>query len=226
MVTHQSTEELNQTAQQALTSRLLQPLIKKRRPQRVLLLRHELASDISIACCESTELISLSNDPYALDAQVVARICALPFEDQAFDLIVLQHLISDGSEEVLAEAARVLAPAGDIIISGLNSAGLRYHSKPQNNPYPAIRINKVYHLLKSQSFSINNCLRAGFAGLAWPQSNSGWLSSSLPFADRVAIHAHHHSGPQALRLSGLEKIRSATVSTACLDLVGNRRSQK
>ena len=226
MVTHQSPQEINQTAQQSLTWQLLQPLVAKRQPQRGLLLRHRSASEIVFDGGDSSEWVSLNSQPFFGDAPVIARLDALPFEDVAFDLIVLQHLICDGSEQVLAEAMRVLAPGGDLIISGLNCAGLRYHSKRKKPSFPAIKINRVEHLLKSNSFSVTRCLRTGFAGLVWPKPNSFWASTSFPFADRVAIQARHQSGPFASPLSALDKVRSATVSTAVCGAVNSRRSCK
>lgn len=224
MVDHQASQNLDESAQQSLTNRLLAPLIKKRRPQRVLLLKHALAADIICHCSESTEVVSLSSDARADGAQLYARLSALPFEDVAFDLIVLQHLINDGNEPTLGEAMRVLAPGGDIIISGLNHAGLRYHSSQRDNQFPAIKINKAIHLLKSHSFTITHSLRAGFAGMSWPKAERGWLASSLPFADRVVLQAHHRSGQHIVRLSSLEKVRSASVSTAVFDAVSRRKS--
>lgn len=223
MVDHQLSQELKQTAQQALTARLLQPLLKKRRPQRVLLLKHASAADVIADFVASTEVVSLSSEEYASDAPVHARLSALPFEDMTFDLVVLQHLISDGKEAVLAEAMRVLAPGGDIIISGLNHAGLRYHGNRASKQFPAIKINRVIFHLKFNSFATTRSLRAGFAGTPWPQAASGWLGSSLPFADRIALQAHHHTGNHSIRLSSLAKVRTTSVSTAALDAFSRRK---
>ena len=224
MVGHQLSQKLNQTTQQTLTGRLLQPLLNKRRPQRVLLLRHALAADIIVDVGASTEVVSISSEECASGAQIHARLSALPFEDATFDLVVLQHLISDGNEAVLAEAIRVLAPGGDIIISGLNHAGLRYHTSRDCKPFPAIKINRVTVHLKSNSFMLTRSLRAGFAGMAWPQVATGWLGSSLPFFDRVALQAHHHSGNHVMRLSSLEKVRTTSVASAALDAFSHRKS--
>src|SRR5690554_5195027 len=101
MVDHQLSQELKQTAQQALTARLLQPLIKRRRPQRLLLLKHALTAGVVVDLGACSEMVSLSSDPYAKDAPIHTRLSALPFEDDAFDLVVLQHLINDGCEAVL-----------------------------------------------------------------------------------------------------------------------------
>lgn len=224
MVDHQLSQELKHTAQQALTARLLQPLIKKRRPQRVLVLKHADAANVVVDFGTCAEVVSLSSEECASDAPIHARLSALPFEDVTFELVVLQHLISDGNEAVLAEAMRVLAPGGDMIISGLNYAGLRYHGNRTSKQFPAIRINRVILHLKSNSFAITRCLRAGFAGMAWPQATSGWLSASLPFSDRIALQAHHHSSNHSIRLSSLAKVRTTSVSTATLDALSRRKS--
>src|SRR5690606_27613943 len=108
MVDHQLSQALKQTAQQALTARLLQPLLKKRRPQRVLVLKHALAAGVSVDLGTASEVLNVSSDEHASDAAVQARLSALPFEGETFDLVVLQHLINDGDEAVLTEAIRVL----------------------------------------------------------------------------------------------------------------------
>ena len=112
MVDVQSLQNSAQTAQQLLTMTLLQPLLETRRPERVLLLNHEAADSVSMVPARLAQIISMSSDEGDVNNGVRGRLSALPFGDETFDLIVVQHLVESGSCEVLKEAIRVLAPAG------------------------------------------------------------------------------------------------------------------
>lgn len=49
---------------------------------------------------------------------------SLPFVDDAFDVVVLQHALQDScASDLLSEAARVLAPGGMLAISGIHPFG-------------------------------------------------------------------------------------------------------
>ena len=100
------------------------------------------------------------------------RIAALPFEEAAFDLVILHHLVADGGEEYLAEALRVLAAGGDIVISGLNSSGLRNRIVNRKTAVPALKLNRICKFLKSQSFNIEQCLLMGLGGFSRPAPKS------------------------------------------------------
>ena len=58
--------------------------------------------------------------------RVVAHPEALPFANETFDLIVLPHSLdfSPAPQQLLAEAVRVLAPEGQLILVGFNPLGL------------------------------------------------------------------------------------------------------
>lgn len=225
MVNHQRVQIEDQTAQQALTARVLHPLMARRRPQRVLILKHDSAADVLMNASISAEIVCLTNHIRSERAQLHARLDSLPFEDTTFELIVIQHLVVDGTEDLVAEATRVLAPGGDIVISGLNFAGLRYHSNRRGNRYPGIKINRTIFQLNSNKFSIRHCLRSGFLGMSRPLAHEGWPGLVLPFTDRVVIHARHRSGSQPLQLSRLDRVSSASVSSAVPSGMTSRNSQ-
>lgn len=229
MVDVQNHQYVNQKAQQLLALKLLQPLLERRRPERVLVLKHVAAGDLQLAPVSRVLIIRLSTDKTAENAVVHARLSALPFADAAFDLVVLQHLIVDGSEEVLQEALRILTPAGDIIISGLNCAGLRYRVGNRAERYPGLRLNRVIYHLKSQSFKIEKCLRMGLAGMSRPLPGNSWFEDNwrgpaLPFADRVVIHGHHQSSISNASILRFRQARRARVSSAALDGVSSRKA--
>ncbi len=70
--------------------------------------------------------------PYCFNAnptgsvQVRVSFDALPFADQSIDLLLLPHVLefADHPHQILREAARVLMPEGQIIISGFNPLSL------------------------------------------------------------------------------------------------------
>lgn len=219
-----STNNVDQAAQQALATRLLQPLMERRRPQRVLILKHEASPELVIHAGSSAEVVRLSNEVKPENAQIIARLNAMPFEDVTFDLVIIQHLISDGTEEVLAEATRVLAPGGDMVISGLNRYGLRYHSERKTKRYPGIKINRTIFHLNSNLFTIKHCLRSGFLGMSRPLAHESLSGVTLPFADRVVLHARHRSGGQPMRLADLKSARAASVASVALNGLRNRNS--
>ena len=57
--------------------------------------------------------------------RVLALPEALPFANEAFDLVVLPHSLdfSSAPQQLLAEAVRVLAPEGRLILAGFNPLG-------------------------------------------------------------------------------------------------------
>ena len=111
------------SAQQTLADELLRPLLARRRPERILLLKHSASRDLQLEIDYPTQLVRLDSTAGADHAPVKCRLDALPFEESVFDLVVLHHLVDDGTEPLLDEAIRVLVDGGDVVISGLNSSG-------------------------------------------------------------------------------------------------------
>lgn len=224
MVDMQSSQNLTQTAQQILAVKLIQPILDKRRPQRVLLLKHSSCEDLQVAVHGTVQLLSLSTNVSSKDAVLHTRLSALPFESDVFDMVVLQHLVEHGGEAVLDEALRVLAPGGDIVISGLNSAGLRFRFANRSHHYPGLRLNRIIYHLKSESIKIEHCLRTGLACMPWPRPRDSWYGLTLPFADRVILHGHHHSNIKNASVLRFKKAHSPTAATAALDGLSSRKA--
>lgn len=211
-----------QPAQQLLSTQLLKPILTQRRPQRVLVMQHANAEKLLLETLVPTQLIRLCEDQQSPDATLRCRLDALAFEDDAFDLIVMHHLISNGSEAMLAEALRVLAPGGDVVISGLNSTGLLYRLGNRQNRFPGIRLDRVLNQLKTESFEIRECILMGLAGLSRPAPKVSWHGLGLPFADRVALHAHHQFAPKATNVLRFKQVQRAGLASAALDGCNNR----
>jgi len=205
------------SAQQKLAAQLLQPLLARRRPARVLVLKLAGATDLPLEMAGDAQVIRLSTDDTCSDAGLRCRISALPFETAAFDLVILHHLVADGSEDCLAEALRVLAAGGDIVISGLNSSGLRNRIANRKYRVPALKLDRVCKYLKSRSFNVEQCLLMGFGGFSRPTAKPTWHGIGLPFADRVVLHGHHQSNIHNARILRFKQIKAAGPAPAALD---------
>ncbi len=224
MVVVQTDHQPAHSAQQTLVAQLLQPLLARRRPERILVLKHAAARDLPLKVANTAQIIRLSTDESSVDARVQCRIAALPFAEAAFDLVILHHLLRDGSEAFLVETFRVMAAGGDLVISGLNSSGLRNAIVNRKQGLPALRLNKVRNFLKSHSFNIESCLLMGLAGLSRPAPTATWNGLGLPFADWVVLHGHHQSNIKNASILSFRNVRSARVAPAALDGISSREA--
>lgn len=107
----------------------------------------------------------------------------LPFAEETFDLVVLPHSLdfSDEPQYILAEAVRVLAPEGRLIVTGINPLGLwwwrqqgiRFGRQPylpsETNPIAVPRLKDWFSLLGLQvnegSFGVYRPARRSRAAL-------------------------------------------------------------
>ena len=224
MVVDYTKDQSTLSAQQKLAAQLLQPLLARRRPARILVLKHANAADLLLEPVNSAHIIRLSDDEFAAGAMPRCRISALPFEEATFDLVILHHLVADGTEEHLAEALRVLAAGGDIVISGLNSSGLRNRFVNRKQRLPALKLNRICKFLKAESFSIEQCLLMGMGGFSRPAPKATWHGFGLPFADRVVMHGHHQSNITNARILGFKQLKTSARTSAALDGCSSREA--
>jgi SAM-dependent methyltransferase len=224
MVVAQTDHNQAQSAEQKLACRLLTPLLARRRPRRVLILKSAGASDLSLEFTRPAQLIRLNTDPSDAGAVVKCRLAALPFEEAAFDIVILHHLVCDGSEGFLSEILRVLVAGGDLVISGLNSSGLRNFFGNRKKQLPALKLNRVCSYLKSNSFNVERCLMMGIGGFSKPAPRAIWHGLGLPFADRVVLHGHHQSNVTNGGILRFRQTRSSRVASAALDGVSSRKA--
>jgi len=217
-------DQSSRSAQQKLAAQLLKPLLAKRRPARILVMKHSGAEDPPLELAGSAQVIRLSTDEFSADARLRCRISALPFEEAAFDLVILHHLVADGGERFMAEALRTLAKGGDIVISGLNSSGWRNQIINRNKKVPALKLDRVCKYLKSRSFNIEQCLLMGLGGFSRPAPKATWHGLGLPFADRAVIHGHHQSNITNAHVLRFRQIKSAGRTSAALDGCSSREA--
>jgi SAM-dependent methyltransferase len=224
MVTGHNSQKSSQSAQQRLAGQLLQPLLAKRRPGRILVLKHATASDLPLDPVRPAQVVRLSTADYAADELVRCRLMALPFEEAAFDLVILHHLVNDGSEAFLPEAMRVIAAGGDIVISGLNSSGWRHRFGNRKREVAALKLDRICKVLKAQSFNIEQCLLMGLAGFSKPAPKATWHGLGFPFADRVVVHGHHQSNIGNASILRFKQAKAVSITPATLDGCSSREA--
>ena len=217
MVIDNNQHQPTHSAQQSLAGQVLQPLLARRRPERILVIKHANAGDLSIDPVNFAQLIRLNTDELNPDALLLCRFDALPFEDECFDLIILHHLVHDGSEPFLNEILRVMSAGGDIVISGLNSSGFRSRIVNRKRRLPALNLDKVCSFLKSNSFNIEQCLLMGLGGFSKPAPKAMWHGLGMPFADRVVFHGHHQSNIKNASVLRFKQVQTAGLTSAALD---------
>lgn len=138
----------------------------------------------------------------------------LPFQDRAFKVVVLHHVISDGREAELAEAARVLARDGVLILLGLNRMGWRFRTQEHEHRLPGMAPLKVKNRLESLRMTLQGFAGAGLGGMSRPAwMHSGFASLGAPLADVVLLRAKHSSSPEFTPLR-FRKSHRAVVQSA------------
>lgn len=122
----------------------------------------------------------------------VARVCsqALPLQSDSFGVIVLCHVVTRGDEPELAEASRLLHPAGRLFILGLNRTGLRYWKTRTSTGLPGLRPLALRARLEDLEMTVlalhaTGCLESGRPR----QMNAGLSRLLLPVADVLMIVA-------------------------------------
>lgn len=219
--THRQSDE---SAQHSLAAQLLQPLLAKRRPERILVLKHPDSGDLQLETAGSAQVIRLSSDGSATGNIPRCRLTALPFEEAAFDLVILHHLVVDGGEPFMDEALRVMAAGGDVVVSGLNSSGLRNRFANRKRRLPALKLDRVCNYLKSRSFRIETCLLMGLGGFSKPAATGLWHGLGLPFADRVVLHGHHQSNMKQASILRFKQVQPAGLASAAIDGCSSREA--
>ncbi len=123
----------------------------------------------------------LGSDPAS---DLVADSGALPLASGSVDLVLLPHVLefSAHPHRILREAARVLMPEGQIVISGFNPLslwGLKRALGPGRNEYPwrgrFIGLLRLKDWLQLLSFELNG---GRFGCYAPPFSQAKWLGRS------------------------------------------------
>jgi len=161
--------------------------------------------------------ISLTRDARAgMDQRLRCDSASLPFQDKVFRMVVLHHVISDGREAELSEAARVLAKDGVLIMLGLNRMGWRFRTRNPQHLLPGIAPLRVKSRLEQLEMTMQGFAGAGLAGMKRPAwMNTGLSSLGTPVADLVLLQARHRDSPELTPLR-FRKSRSGVVQSAAM----------
>lgn len=159
--------------------------------------------------------ISLSLDGQPLAGQ---RLCCrprqLPFQDRTFSMVVLHHVVGNGGEAELAEAVRVLARHGFLLLLGLNRMGWRYRTQDQIRRLPGIAPLRVKARLENLGMVMQGFAGAGIGGLQRPAfMGHGLAGMAAPLADLLLLQARHRDSPEVTPLR-FGKPRSSVVQSA------------
>jgi len=159
--------------------------------------------------------ISLSqHDDPGPGQRVSCDSAQLPFQDRVFSMVILHHVIGNGDEAELAEAVRVTARSGVLILLGLNRMGWRYHAQNTIRRLPGIAPLKVRARLEALGMAMQGFAGAGLGGQQRPVLMSRGLGSlAVPLADLVLLQARHRDGPEAAELRS-RKQRPGVVQSA------------
>lgn len=161
--------------------------------------------------------ISLSQSQSAGAGQCVrCESGRLPFQDRVFNRVVLNHVVGDGDEDELAEAVRVLARNGVLIMLGLNRMGWRYRTQNGDRRLPGIAPFRVRARLEQLEMTMQGFAGAGLAGLSRPAFMAkGLVGLAASVADIVLLQARHRDSPELTPLK-FRKPSSAVVQSAVM----------
>jgi hypothetical protein len=148
------------------------------------------------------------------DRRIRCESSQLPFQDGVFRMVVLHHVVSDGSEDELEEACRVLQRTGVLILLGLNRMGWRYRTQDRYRRLPGIAPLKVRSRLQLLGMTMQGFAGAGLLGYSRPAFlNAGLSGLAVPLADLVLLQARHRDTPEVTPLR-FGKQRSPVVQSA------------
>lgn len=160
--------------------------------------------------------IRLGQDAIAGGNQKIRCVSAqLPFQDKVFQTVVLHHIVADGCELELAEAVRVLARDGVLLLLGLNRMGWRYRTQKKAGRLPGLSPLKVKNQLEDLKMTMQDFAGAGLFGLHRPAwMHNGFASLGAPVADIVLLQARHANSPEVTPLRFRKPTRGVVQSAA------------
>lgn len=161
--------------------------------------------------------ISLSQfDATGAGQRVACSSAQLPFQDHVFNMVVLYHVVGNGDEEELAEAVRVLARNGVLLLLGLNRIGWRYRAQGAAQALPGLAPLRVKAQLERLGMTMQGFAGAGLCGRPRPAFMGAGISSlATPLADIVLLQARHHDSPEVTPLR-FGKPRTSVVQSALM----------
>ncbi|HET6564918.1 MAG TPA: hypothetical protein VFG52_05850 [Xanthomonadales bacterium] len=124
---------------------------------------------------------------------LACRSDELPFLDSSFRLVVLWHVLASGAEAELAEACRVLAAGGDLLVLGLQRRSfLARLGGQQGRDLPALQRQPLLRKLQDAGMDIVSVTGAGLPVCKdWNIRQAGLAGVLLPFTQLLLVQARH-----------------------------------
>lgn len=129
----------------------------------------------------------------------------LPFVEASFRLVVLWHVLGTGEEAELAEACRVLAAGGDLLILGLQQRKFMTDAGGQGTSLPVLQRRRVLHNLQDAGMNLVTAMGTGLPMCKhWVVQQAGLTGMLLPLSRLLLLQARHGNPamPSPLRLDG------------------------
>ncbi len=141
------------------------------------------------------------------------RTSEMPFMEASFRRVVLWHVIATGEEAELAEALRVLATGGELLILGLQQRPRPRTAARPENAIPRLQRVPLLRSLGEAGMEIVSVTGSGLplAG-NWAIRQPGPAGILLPFANQVLVRVRH-GNPGTFSLQRLDGFRTRMART-------------
>lgn len=197
---------------------VLRDLLEQRQPLRTLVLSGR-PEELAPAGVIAPVCVRVGREARTRWCTLECEALSLPFQSDAFDLVVLHHWVSQGDERALAVVRRCLAGGGHLLVLGRGrwSAG---RLRPTVRREKSWRPGWLCSRLRRMGFSPKDLRGRGVAGLDLT-TGRGWRRMLLPGSDRVAVRARRSEARRDIRLVRFSSPRTAVGGSAAWD--GARR---
>lgn len=193
-------------------------LIDRLLPRRVLLMSSHITSPPGClrdgSVFGNSILTRVDSGDVNAASSVHCDIDSLPFEDGVFNMVIVNHSVSDQQTAQLTEAQRVLKGGGQIIVIGWG----RFGSGPgkQSRDRSSVDARFICRWLRQRNFQIRQCEGFGLRGR--PVHLQGrWVKTVLPLADLVMIRALLQSPRAVITPITFNQTQTVGVRSAAFD---------
>jgi hypothetical protein len=147
------------------------------------------------------------------------RTSELPFMEASFRRVVLWHVIATGEEAELAEALRVLATGGELLVLGIQQRARSLSVAGPEDAIPRLQRMPLMRCLREAGMEIVSVTGSGLPiARNWPIRRPGPAGVLLPFASLVLVRARHGNpgSPSLQRLDSFRARMARTTEAAAL----------
>jgi hypothetical protein len=171
-----------------LLQSIINPLIARLAPQRLLVISASPEHLPRIEEGQSRLVARIEATGSPVSSSIVCSTGELPFEDGAFNMLIMHDVISDGTEIEIDEAHRVLTGNGQLLLIGRGRFGIRPAHLASG--IPSLNARLVCSVLRERAFLIRQCEGLGIRNRRIHLHRS-WQRTALPFSDLVLIRGRH-----------------------------------